>query len=91
MKDPAQMGHCLACGAPCYAQSHCDRCADDDREPVEECCKCKAPIHKGDYAVRVIGGFVDEDCDITDEHPDSLGIYCKTCGENIKTLTIIYV
>ena len=39
MLEPAYMGHCLSCGAPCYTQSHCDKCAiaqDEEEEEKEE-------------------------------------------------------
>ncbi len=39
MLEPAYMGHCLSCGAPCYAQSHCDKCAigqDEEEEKNED-------------------------------------------------------
>ena len=35
--EQAYSGHCLSCGAPCYAQSHCDKCAiAQDEEEVKE-------------------------------------------------------
>lgn len=37
--EQAYSGYCLSCDAPCYAQSHCDRCAvaqDDEEEKEDE-------------------------------------------------------
>ena len=38
MLEPAYMGHCLSCGKPCYAQSHCDDCAitQDEEQEIEK-------------------------------------------------------
>lgn len=36
MKELAYSGYCLSCGAPCYAQSHCDKCAIGQEDEDEE-------------------------------------------------------
>jgi Zn finger protein HypA/HybF involved in hydrogenase expression len=48
MDDPAQVGHCVNCGAFAYAQSLCDPCSE--KEESEDATLYRCPECKSKYS-----------------------------------------